>query len=121
IALFTASTPHLVIAGTLLVGGLFRSLQFTSLNAISYADIDHADVSQASSIASAVQQLSLGMGVTVGAFALQASSALLGHASLVAADFRPAFVLIGLLSFCSMRFIRQLPATAGAEISGKTA
>ncbi|HTJ94432.1 MAG TPA: MFS transporter, partial [Pararobbsia sp.] len=32
IALFTASTPHLLIAGTLLVGGLFRSLQFTSLN-----------------------------------------------------------------------------------------
>jgi EmrB/QacA subfamily drug resistance transporter len=121
IALFTVQTPHLAIAATLLAGGVFRSLQFTSLNAISYADIDHADVSQASSIASAVQQLSLGMGVTVGAFALQASSALQGHATLVASDFRPAFVLIGLLSFSSMRFLRQLPETAGAEISGRAA
>ncbi|WP_276313526.1 MFS transporter [Pararobbsia silviterrae] len=121
IALFSASTPHGAIALTLLIGGVFRSLQFTSLNAISYADIDHTDVSQASSISSAVQQLSLGMGVTIGAFALQASSALQGHTTLVASDFRPAFVFIGVLSLCSLRFLRQLPADAGAEISGRSA
>ncbi|MEJ0003314.1 MAG: MFS transporter [Pararobbsia sp.] len=121
IACFTMRTPHLAIAVILLFGGVFRSLQFTSLNALSYADVEHAEVSQASSIASAVQQLSLGMGVTVGAFALQASSALQGHAELVAADFWPAFVLIGLLALGSLRFILQLPGDAGAEISGKIA
>jgi hypothetical protein len=104
----------------LLIGGVFRSLQFTSLNAISYADVDHADVSQASSIASAVQQLSLGMGVTIGAFALQTSSLLQGHAQLVAADFWPAFVLVGVIALGSLRFILQLPEQAGHEISGKT-
>jgi hypothetical protein len=77
-------------------------------------------VSQASSIASAVQQLSLGMGVTIGAFALQASSFVQGHAQLVASDFWPAFVLVGMLAMCSLRFILQLPENAGHEISGKT-
>jgi predicted MFS family arabinose efflux permease len=120
IAFFTIHTPHVGIALTLLFGGVFRSLQFTSLNALSYADVDRADVSQASSIASAVQQLSLGMGVTIGAFALQASSYVQGHAELVAADFWPAFVLVGLLSLCSLRFILQLPDNAGHEISGRT-
>jgi EmrB/QacA subfamily drug resistance transporter len=120
IAFFTIHTPHPAIVLTLLFGGVFRSLQFTSLNAISYADVEHADVSQASSIASAVQQLSLGMGVTIGAFALQASSFVQGHAQLVASDFWPAFVLVGMLAMCSLRFILQLPENAGHEISGKT-
>src|SRR3546814_20278120 len=36
---FTPSTSHLYIILTLLVGGFFRSLQFQSLNPISYAEI----------------------------------------------------------------------------------
>ena len=34
------STPHALIIGVLLVGGFFRSLQFTSLNTLAYAEID---------------------------------------------------------------------------------
>ena len=40
IALFTAGTPHSVVLAVLLVGGFFKSLEFTSINAIAYADID---------------------------------------------------------------------------------
>ena len=39
-ALFTAATPHYVIMGVLLVGGFLRSLQFTSLSAITYAEVE---------------------------------------------------------------------------------
>src|SRR5262245_15062245 len=39
-ALFTAATPHLLIMGVLLFGGFLRSLQFTSLSAITYADLE---------------------------------------------------------------------------------
>jgi hypothetical protein len=38
--LFRPTTPEFVIIATLLVSGCCRSLQFTSLNAISYADVD---------------------------------------------------------------------------------
>ncbi len=41
-ALFTSTTPHWVIFLALLAGGFFRSLEFTALNAICYADIDPA-------------------------------------------------------------------------------
>ena len=33
------STPFAVMIGVLLVGGFFRSLQFTSINAIAYAEV----------------------------------------------------------------------------------
>ena len=42
IALFTAGTPHAIVLAVLLVGGFFKSLEFTSINAIAYADIEHA-------------------------------------------------------------------------------
>ena len=43
--------------------GLFNSLQFSSLNTMAYADIDAADASMASTIASTLQQMSLSFGL----------------------------------------------------------
>jgi EmrB/QacA subfamily drug resistance transporter len=40
--LFTPTTPHWVMLMVLLVGGCFRSLQFTGINALSYADVGNA-------------------------------------------------------------------------------
>ncbi len=39
---FTQATPVAVMVLLLLVGGFFRSLQFTSINTIAYADVDPA-------------------------------------------------------------------------------
>ena len=50
----------------LLVGGFFRSLQFTSINAIAYADVDAPRMSRATALAAVGQQLSLSAGVAVG-------------------------------------------------------
>ncbi|MGH6853332.1 MAG: MFS transporter, partial [Methylocella sp.] len=44
---FTPSTPVALMMGLLLVGGFVRSLEFTSLNAIAYAEIDSAKMSAA--------------------------------------------------------------------------
>jgi hypothetical protein len=57
----------------LIVAGCFRSLQFTSLNAISYAGIDSPRLGQASSLAGMMQQLSLAMGVAIGGYASPSS------------------------------------------------
>ncbi len=72
--LFTPSTPHWIMLSVLLVGGCFRSLQFTGINALSYADVSNRDMSGATSLSSVAQQLSLSMGVTIGAFALEAAN-----------------------------------------------
>ncbi|MBP0597923.1 MFS transporter [Herbaspirillum sp. LeCh32-8] len=121
IALFTPHTPYIVMMLVLLVGGCFRSLQFTSLNAISYADVDKVRLSQATSMASVAQQLSIGMGVVLAGFALQASNEIQGHAALVAADFWPAFLTVGAVASCSLFMLRRLPPNAGAEMAGRSA
>jgi EmrB/QacA subfamily drug resistance transporter len=45
--------------------GLFNSLQFSSLNTMAYADIDAADASMASTVASTLQQMSFSFGLAV--------------------------------------------------------
>jgi EmrB/QacA subfamily drug resistance transporter len=117
--LFTAATPHLVIFLVLLVSGCLRSLQFTSLQAISFAEVTRETMSQASSVASMAQRLAQSLGVAIGAYALQISGLLQGHAEVVVADFPPAFIAVALLSAVSMFFHAALPADAGAEVSGR--
>jgi MFS family permease len=116
--LFTAATPHLVIFLVLLASGCLRSLQFTSLQAVSFAEVTRETMSQASGIASMAQRLAQSLGVAIGAYALQVSSLVQGHADVAAADFPPAFVAIALLSAVSLFFHAALPPGAGAEVSG---
>ena len=117
-AFFTPGTPHALIAGLLLVGGFFRSLQFTALNAVAYAEIDNREMSRATSLSAVGQQLSLSIGVTVGAGTLDLTRSL-HPGTLVASDFAPAFLLVGAISLASLLFFRALPPDAGAEISGR--
>jgi len=118
--LFTSSTPFWLMLLIVLFGGLFPSLQFTSLNTIVYADITDAQVSKATSLASVVQQLSLGMGVTIAGVALQLSNWAQGHPRLEASDFWPAFVVIGLFSMSSVLQTRRLPQFAGRALTAST-
>ena len=116
--LFTPSTPHWLMLGVLFVGGCFRSLQFTGINALSYADVSNRDMSSATSFSSVAQQLSLSLGITVGAFALEAANLYNGGKTLGAGDFWPAFVLVGLISASSALWMIRLKPDAGAEVSG---
>jgi len=118
-AAFTAATPHWVIMSAMLVGGFFRSLQFTALNAIAYADIDRSDMSRATSFASVGQQLSLSAGVAIGAAALEASRALRGGGDLLAADFTPAFLVVAAVSAASVLSFRKLSRDAGDGLVGR--
>jgi EmrB/QacA subfamily drug resistance transporter len=119
IGLFSASTAHWLIFSVLLLGGCVRTLQFTALNAITYAEIPDHRVSAATSLFATVQQLSLGVGVTVGAFALQASNFLQGHPKIVAGDFWPAFFVLGLVAASSAYSASTLSPNAGAEMAGR--
>ncbi len=116
--LFTPDTPHWIIMILLLVGGCFRSLQFTSVNAIAYADVGPREMSAATSLSSVAQQLSLSIGVALGAFVLERAAGLSGDAGIAARDFGPAFFAVALVSGLSVFSFRRLPRDAGAELSG---
>jgi MFS family permease len=118
-AAFTAATPHAVIIVVILAGGFFRSLQFTSMNSIAYADLNSREMSQATSIVSVAQQLALSTGVAVAALALDTSRLLRSDASVVAADFPPAFLFIGAIAMVSVLLFLPLPRDAGAALTSR--
>jgi EmrB/QacA subfamily drug resistance transporter len=117
-ALFTPTTPHLLIFAVLLTGGFFRSLQFTSLNAIAYADVPQAAMSRASSFSSVSQQLSGSVGIAFAALVLQGMQTLRHDHVIHVGDFKAAFVLVALLSASSILMNLRLPRDAGNEVSG---
>ncbi|HNN17843.1 MAG TPA: MFS transporter, partial [Giesbergeria sp.] len=117
-AAFTARTPHLAIMSVLLIGGFFRSLQFTSLNTLNFADIDAEHMSQATSFVAVMQQLSQAAGVAVAAMLLDGLRTHAGRVHLTADDFAHAFIAIALLSLLSIEAFRRLAPDAGAEVSG---
>jgi EmrB/QacA subfamily drug resistance transporter len=118
-SLFRPDTPHLVIFLALLAGGFFRSLQMTSINTLSYADVPPAMLSRATSLTSMAQQLSQTVGVATGALLLQLAVALRGGTELIAADFYPAFIGVAMISLFSVPFFFRMAPDAGAEVSGR--
>ncbi len=116
---FRPTTPHVVIFFALLAGGFFRSLQMTSVNTLSYADVPAAMLSRATSLTSMAQQLSQSVGVGTGALLLYLMLALHGRAVSSAADFSFALAAVATISMLSVPFFLRMPADAGAEVSGR--
>lgn len=118
-ALFRPDTPHAWIVATLLVSGCFRSLQFTALNAISYAEAGQAEMSQATSLAGMMQQLSLSLGVAIGGYALQLAGWATQREATDVHNFYAAFVVVAAISASSAWMMWRLPRDAGADMAGR--
>ncbi len=117
-AAFRPGWPILAIYGVLLIGGVFRSLQFTAYNTIAYADIPPPRMSQATSLYSTLQQLSLTMGVTLGAAALAVFGVLTGRSHPGLPDFSAAFLIVAAVMLPAAWLALRLPRSAGEEMSG---
>jgi EmrB/QacA subfamily drug resistance transporter len=118
-AAFSHATPVAAMIAVLLAGGFFRSLQFTSVNVIAFAEVEPNRMSRATSLVAVAQQLSQSIGVAVGAMVLETVLRVKGAPTLVAEDFPPAFLLVGLVSLSSVAVFARLPADAGAEMAAR--
>jgi EmrB/QacA subfamily drug resistance transporter len=116
LALLQASTPHAFIWAYLLLFGFVRSVQLTSVNALGYAHLTPELMSKATSIASVAQQLSMSLGVSIGAMLLSVQVGQSGH--LVAADFPPVFLAIGILPILASIGFLRLAHDTGADVTG---
>jgi hypothetical protein len=103
----------------LLVGGFFRSMLFTSVNTLGYADVPAAQMGRATSLASTAQQVSLSLGVGFAALVMHVSLVWRGGTSLATQDISPAFFIVGLISLASLPWFLRLDRHAGAEVSGR--
>jgi EmrB/QacA subfamily drug resistance transporter len=99
--------------------GALTSLQYSSMNTLVYADISEEEASNASSIASTTQQLSISFGVAVAglstAFFLPASNH--PNSLIMIRGIHEAFLLLGLLTLLSTTVFRTLRAGDGRGVS----
>jgi fucose permease len=116
-ATFQPGVSFAWVIGMLMIGGFFRSLQFTSVNTIAYADVDHERMSRATSLVAVAQQLSLAISVAIGALAVHLTVWARGHSGITAADFQPAFLTIALIAGSSCFIFACMPDDAGAELA----
>ncbi len=114
---FTPETSHALIIAFLVMSGLCRSFFFTGSNALSYSEIDDRQASQATSIASVLQQVSLALGVAFAALMLEASSILSGS-HLQLEDFHLAFFVVAGVSLFAAVPLLTLKRHAGSMASG---
>ncbi|MDJ0931279.1 MFS transporter [Breoghania sp.] len=119
IALFDEATPVLIMLAILFIGGFFRSLQFTAINAIGFADLDEKQMSQATGFSAMVQQLSLAIGVSIAALTLQFLPVLRGEVSAGDSDYSIAFIIVGVLVTASV--FARLETNADDSVSGHAA
>ena len=119
--LFTVTTPLLLIMIILVVGGFFRSLQFTAINTVAYAEVEPPQMSRATTLVSVNQQLALSAGVAIGAFSVESTMLVRHVQELDATVFGPAFFVVAIISAVSAYFFWQMPDDAGHEISGRKA
>ncbi len=116
---FTQTTPVAIMVMLLLVGGFFRSLQFTSINSIAYADVEPRRVSRATALVSVAQQLAISTGVALGALAVELTVHFRGDGALRASDFPPAFLVVAAISLLSVLIFVRLSPHAGAEMANR--
>jgi MFS family permease len=94
--------------------GFFNSIQFTSMNTISIADLRNFQTSSGNSLISVNQQLSIGFGVALGLIILntfQNSEKIISGGSHQA--FRYTFLVVGILTIISGFVFRRLHPTDG--------
>ena len=118
--IISPSTPPTLILAILFIHGACRSMEFTCMTTLSYSEITPDHMSRANGFLSAVMQLSLGMGIAVGAITLRLIAHAHGHSAAVPQlrDFHEAFLLMSVLALGPVLNSIPLPPDAGATASG---
>ncbi|MHB9637764.1 MFS transporter [Klebsiella pneumoniae] len=121
-ALLTPQTPVWAIMLILYLGGVFRSIQFTGLSTLAFADVPAAQMSDANTLFSTASQLAVGLGITLGAIGIRLGEQVgdwLHLTELPGISFRLSFVFIALICLVGMIDSLHLAKTAGSSVSEK--
>ncbi|HIA8381657.1 TPA: MFS transporter [Klebsiella pneumoniae] len=121
-ALLTPQTPVWAIMLILYLGGVFRSIQFTGVSTLAFADVPAAQMSDANTLFSTASQLAVGLGITLGAIGIRLGEQVgdwLHLTELPGISFRLSFVFIALIYLVGMIDSLHLAKTAGSSVSEK--
>jgi len=119
-AMLSPGTPAALIVLILFLHGACRSMEFTCMTTLAYAEIPSEKMSRANGFLSAVMQLSMGVGIAVGAITLRLVAHARGHSGAAPElrDFHLAILFIAVLSLGPVINSIGLPHDAGATTSG---
>ena len=118
-ALLSPSAPMMLVLLTIFAYGLARSMQFSTLATLAYADVSEAQKSAASTLWSVAQQMTIGMGIAFGALGLRIASVFSGSAGQFSLnDFHWAFAMAGVMILCSALGYARLSSDAGNTLGG---
>lgn len=106
----------IVLLTVLFFGGFARSTQFSSIQAIAYADMPRAVMSRATSFAAMAQLLAQSFGVGLAALTIHLSLLWRGGEKLTPSDIASGFILIALAALISLLMFARMPADAGAAL-----
>jgi len=116
--LFRVTTPYVVIVLVLLIGGFSRSLQFTAVQSLAYAEMPPGFLSRATSFLAMAQQLAQSFGVGLVALVVHIGLTWHDRIAIAAQDVALGYFTIGAMALASVMVFYWLPAEAGAELSG---
>jgi EmrB/QacA subfamily drug resistance transporter len=122
IALFSTigpGTAPMVILAQAFAFGFCSSLQFTSMNTLTYADLTDGDTSMGSSMASTMQQMALSFGVAVASLvtALFIPDRFRSSAPEMITGIHKAFLCLGALTVVSTLVFRTMRPNDGRNVS----
>jgi MFS family permease len=119
-ALLSPSTAIILVIAILFFHGAARSMEFTCLTTLAYSEIPPERMSRANGFLSAVMQLSLGMGVAIGAITLRLVAHARGHSAAAPQlrDFHLAVLLMAFVALGPVFDSLGLRPDAGAGTSG---
>lgn len=103
-ALFTPMTAPALMMLVILLGGVFRALQFSSINTLAFADVESSEMSHATTLSQMAQRLAQSMGVAGAAAMLSIFSDQSG--GLTGSAFSKSFVIVAV--FSALSFSRSL-------------
>lgn len=113
--LISRNAAPALIGGLLFISGASRSLCYTSLATLAFADVPQQEMNMANILQSTAQHASFAFGVGVSAALVQIGSTLFGNTH--GADFNFAFIVLAtLMVLCAIDFAR-LDKEAGASVS----
>jgi EmrB/QacA subfamily drug resistance transporter len=105
------------ICAILFMGGMTRSMQFTALNTLAFADIPPTAMPAANTLFSSAFQLAMGLGVALGAIAWRIGEVVGTPVASPALPFRIAFLLVAAVALVGVWDSAMLDPAAGEQIA----
>ena len=119
IATLSAASPMPWVAALMLLSGIFRSIGFSGYNSLQFADIHPAQMSDANTLSSTLQQVAAALGIAVGAVVVRLADRFFGPSGLPAWPYSVAFAVLGVLMMWPLAGAVLLHRGAGDEVAGR--